>query len=249
MLIKAGEIISKSVALYRDNAKLLLSYVGLLLIPTSVLQIATVLFSQYATRSNLGMTLLLIVVFSIAISIVNVWITIAMVRAIAARYMGTSVKDVKTELSGSTPVLLTAILASILVGLVVIGGMILLIIPGIIFSVWFAFVFYAVVLDNKKTTEAMKASKALVSGRWWSVFWLLLAPGIVFAVVMIILQWTAGLLVFLPDMFGTVGMMAYLVIVTAAGLIAAPLSTTAPTILYLELKKTPTATPKPAMEV
>ena len=246
MLIKAGEIISKSIELYRENAKLLLSYVVLFLIPTSLLQTVSILLGQGTFGLGLGASVIVMIVLTIVFALVNIWISIALIRAIAARYTGVVAKDMKTELHAGTAVLWSAVIASIIAGLAIFAGIILLIIPGIIFSIWFAFVMYSVVLDNKKSIESLKASKALVSGRWWTVLWLLLAPGVVFVLLMIIVQWIAGLMIFLPEMFGTFGLILYGTIVTAAGLIVAPLTTAAPTILYIELKKTPVTTPTPA---
>lgn len=60
--------------------------------------------------------------------------------------------------------------ASILVGLIVIVGMFLLIIPGIIFAVWYSFTTMIVVLERLRGTDAMRKSKSYVQGRWWEIF-------------------------------------------------------------------------------
>jgi len=54
--------------------------------------------------------------------------------------------------------------------LAVLGGFILFVIPGIIFSVWFIFSDYIFVWDGIKGTGALKRSKQLVKGIWWPVF-------------------------------------------------------------------------------
>ena len=59
---------------------------------------------------------------------------------------------------------------SVLTTLAIIGGGILLIIPGIIFAIWFIFSDYVLVLDGKKGILALGESKKLVSGYWWPVF-------------------------------------------------------------------------------
>lgn len=58
---------------------------------------------------------------------------------------------------------------TILAGLAVIGGMFLLIVPGIIFAIWFSFSTYTTILDGQRGTSALKASKALVNGRFGAV--------------------------------------------------------------------------------
>lgn len=56
--------------------------------------------------------------------------------------------------------------ASMLMGLYLMGLYILLIIPGFIFSIYWIFTIYAVILLNKSGKEAMDYSKELVTGRW-----------------------------------------------------------------------------------
>ena len=59
---------------------------------------------------------------------------------------------------------------SILTWLAVIGGLILLIVPGIIFGVWFTFSGYTVMLEDRKGLSALRRSKQLVKGNGWYVF-------------------------------------------------------------------------------
>jgi hypothetical protein len=58
----------------------------------------------------------------------------------------------------------------ILVGIVVLVGFILLIVPGIIFSIWFFASVFILVEQNKGIIGSMKASKNLVSGHVMEIF-------------------------------------------------------------------------------
>lgn len=58
-----------------------------------------------------------------------------------------------------------------LVFIIVTGGFLLLIIPGILFSIWFSLAFYTLIFEERKGTKALRKSKELVTGRWWSLFW------------------------------------------------------------------------------
>ena len=60
---------------------------------------------------------------------------------------------------------------SFLMGIIVFSGFILLIIPGIIFSVWFSLSYYVLVWEDLRGLSAIKASKNLVSKYWWRVLW------------------------------------------------------------------------------
>jgi len=59
------------------------------------------------------------------------------------------------------------ILVNVLVALAVLGGYILLIIPGLIFGVWFSLSMFLLLIEGKTGREALRASKNLISGYFW----------------------------------------------------------------------------------
>lgn len=71
----------------------------------------------------------------------------------------------------SFPKLLSFIWISILVASITSGGLLLLIIPGIVFAVWFSLAIYVLVSEDLKGMKALFRSKQLVQGYWWKVFW------------------------------------------------------------------------------
>lgn len=85
--------------------------------------------------------------------------------------------------------------ASILMGLYLFGLYILLIVPGIIFSVYWIFTIYTVILLDKSGKAAMDYSKELVVGRWWTTFWYSVAFGIMSFVVAFGLGYINGLII------------------------------------------------------
>jgi len=64
---------------------------------------------------------------------------------------------------------MTTLGTGILEGIFAVLLFLLLIVPGIIFSVYWMFATYAVVLQDKSGEGALKYSKAIVQGRWWKV--------------------------------------------------------------------------------
>lgn len=70
---------------------------------------------------------------------------------------------------------------SILQGICLLGLFILLIIPGLIFAVFWYFTLYIVVYYGKTGMGAMKESKSIVTGRWWKTLWYMLLIGIISA--------------------------------------------------------------------
>jgi uncharacterized membrane protein len=60
-------------------------------------------------------------------------------------------------------------LVALVVGLIALLGLVLLIIPAIIFGVWYSFSIWLVLDKNLKIGEALKTSKAMIKGRFWKV--------------------------------------------------------------------------------
>ncbi len=59
---------------------------------------------------------------------------------------------------------------SFLIVLFVFLGFVLLIVPGIIFSVWTSQAIFILVYENVKGIDALKKSRELVRGYWWPIF-------------------------------------------------------------------------------
>jgi hypothetical protein len=78
--------------------------------------------------------------------------------------------DVKETFSKALAIAPKFFAVSMLVGIVVSLGFILLIIPGIIFGVWYCFSLFILINEKTGILESMRRSKALVKGRFWAVF-------------------------------------------------------------------------------
>lgn len=64
---------------------------------------------------------------------------------------------------------------------VLIGGTLLLVVPGFLFFVWFGLTTFIVIFEKKRPLEAMQASREYVRGQFWqSARLLLLGPLIIF---------------------------------------------------------------------
>lgn len=60
---------------------------------------------------------------------------------------------------------------AVIYNFVVLGGYILLVVPGILFGVWFSMAFYVLILENRKGVEALVRSRELLRGKFWAVVW------------------------------------------------------------------------------
>ena len=65
-----------------------------------------------------------------------------------------------------------AVLANLVVGIIVFFGIIMFIVPGIIFGVRLAFVKYLIIDRKMEALEAIKTSWEMTSGHGWQIFWM-----------------------------------------------------------------------------
>jgi len=77
------------------------------------------------------------------------------------------------------------LLTSLLTGLITGLGFILLIVPGIIFAVWYAFGAVIVVAEGLSGMAALRQSKSYVKGRWGAVAWRLAAAALIVIIIQI----------------------------------------------------------------
>lgn len=62
--------------------------------------------------------------------------------------------------------------------LAVVGGLILFIVPGIIFAAWFTLAEYVLVKENLGVVDSMKRSRQLVKGRVWEILGVMAVPSV-----------------------------------------------------------------------
>jgi len=161
----------------------------------------------------------------------------ALVKAVEDIRDGRADMSLKETLDGARPRLGAIILTSILAGLGIALGLVLLIAPGLYLMTIWAVVIPVVVIESKSTTESFGRSKQLVSGYGWSVFGLILLMMLLMIGVGIVL---GAILAFLPTWLES-----FLSNVVSGGL-TAPFWALAVTILYFRLREAKEgSTPQP----
>jgi hypothetical protein len=93
----------------------------------------------------------------------------ALIKSVSELYLGNEI-SVGQAYRFVWPKFLTLIFAGILVVLMIYLGLLLLVVPGILFGLWFALTTPAIVVENLKATEGMSRSKALASGNLGKIF-------------------------------------------------------------------------------
>lgn len=184
-LIGAGDLIESSWLIYKNNWKALLKVSFWMFLPTVVVTAVGLLMRLLATSELVAVATSMTV--SLPVYLAQFIATIVFVLAIDARLEDKNIdlkKMAENALKRFFPIILVAILATA----AIFGGFLLLIIPGVIFSVWFAFAFYESILKDTRGTAALKASRELARGRWLPIFWRLIATTIFWSVVVWLLM-------------------------------------------------------------
>lgn len=115
----------------------------------------------------------LVIVLSLISAVIGVFVHMAYVR-ISLLFAGGEVADYP-DLYLSYPLFWKFLGGSILYGLIVLGGLILLIVPGIIFAVKYQFFAYLIIDQGAGPVESIKRSGEITMGAKWDVFVLDLA--------------------------------------------------------------------------
>lgn len=119
---------------------------------------------------------------------------------------------------------------TILSGAVVLGGAVMLVIPAIIFSIWFIFTNYVFASEGEKGMNAILRSRQYVQGHWWQIFGRSLLLGIVILVLLLVCGFIAE--IFAGDKGG--GLIALITDVLI--IVITPLATTYFYALYQNVK-------------
>ncbi len=179
-LILISEIIKKGWQLYLDNIAQFIYPIIISIIPYLLI---------YAVEYfNLPAAEILIIILTALSIVINFWVIIVFMELIDKIYKKEPIEANKIYESAFKKIP-SYFLVSLLVGLITMAGLILLIIPGIIFAVWYSFAVYINILEDKnnKGWDALKSSKDLVKGRWGKTFWRLILPSLlVYAIVMVV---------------------------------------------------------------
>jgi hypothetical protein len=230
-----GDILTAAFDIYKRNAAQLLLIVAIIVVPLSVLGFLishfalsaekTVTTAGQSVESRSFFIFLMAALVAAAISIIIAAILqAAMMRAAAQATVGDPV-DVGESYRWGLRRFGSVLLVSILVGVLVAIGFILLIIPGIILLVFFAVSIPAVVVEGRRGTDAMRRSWNLVRRHFWHVLGVIVVAFIITGLVSGLLGAIGGSNSVLQLIFRTIGQ-----------IIVAPFSALVTVLLYLDLR-------------
>jgi hypothetical protein len=152
-------------------------------------------------------------------------LTGAITRAVAAEVAGED-PGVEQSYRFGFHRIWSVLLVSVLVGLATVGGLILLVIPGIYIGVRLAVSIEALVVEGRRGTQAMGRSWELVGGHWWHAFATLLVAWLLIGVVNAVI--TAP--------FSGTGWFVQAVAAAVATVVTLPYGVLVGVLLYLDLR-------------
>jgi len=159
---------------WQIQKKNLWTYAGIVILPLIVAFIVGIITGLTSIGGILawpfggGILMIILAIIFWAVSIfISMWGGAALLYAISREDAEIKIIDsFKSSLRLVFPYAWIGILIALAIGL----GFILLIIPGLIFGIWFAFAPYIFFKEGIKGVDALKKSKELVKGNWWKVF-------------------------------------------------------------------------------
>lgn len=235
-----GEILSAAFNIYKANATQLILVVAIVVVPLSLVGavFAGVVFAperigvtngevviglDYADRSW-GAFLLVGAIGALIAVLISALLQAATVRAAAQATIGDRV-DVDASYRYGFKRLWSVILVSLLVGLIVAAGFILLVIPGIIFLVLLSVSIPVLIVEGRRGTEAMGRSWNLVKGHFWHVLGVILVAALI-----------VGLVSGLIGSIGGDAWVARWIFTAIAQIVTAPFAALVSVLLYLDLR-------------
>lgn len=168
----------------------------------------------------------------------GMWLTGALVHVVVDARDGTLDTTVGEAFAKARPFIGTLLLASLLAGLGIIGGVILLVVPGIILAVRWSLVAPAVVLEQRAVKASLGRSNELVKGTSWTIFALILILTMIGGIASSLLQ--AAFSAFPQFIEIAVGQ-------TIANAVVQPFSAIALTLAFLRLREAREPTSEPAV--
>jgi hypothetical protein len=234
--LRIGEILSTAFQLYRRHWRTLLAIAAVVVVPLTLLQYLLgdlVRTQRQVVTSTDGVVVetptwsagiagLVAVLAGVLMYLV---LTGAITRAVAAEVAGEDPSVEQSYRFGFVR-LGSVLLVSVLVGLATVGGLILLVIPGIWIGVRLAVSVEALVVEGRRGTEAMGRSWGLVGGHWWHAFGTLLVAWLLIGVVNAVI--TAP--------FGAANWFGQGVAAAVATVVTLPYGVLVGVLLYLDLR-------------
>lgn len=183
MLPSVSGILEQSLQTYRKNSRYFLRFMALFFVITFLLGLAqdSIFISRLIPIP--GLAFLVFLVTATIIGLATIWLNLGLLVVSKQALDNQPLESFTAVMSKVWPFLPRAAIASIISSVLVVVGGFFLVIPGLLFAVWFSFTSHEVVFFNAAAVPSLQESKRLVVGRWFSVAWRLLMPTLILALI------------------------------------------------------------------
>lgn len=235
-----GDILSTAFEVYKANAAKLITIVAIVVIPLAFLGslVQNVFFKIETEKVTIGgqtietitstrglfATLAATMVVAALAFVMSFVLQAAMVRAGAQAVVGDPV-DPEASYRYGFKRLGSVILIALLLGLIIFAGFLLFVIPGFIFMVFLSLSIPALVIENRRGTDALGRSWNLVSGSFWHVLGTLFVTAIITGVIGGVIGAIGGSNFVLSWIFNAIGQ-----------IITTPFTALVGVVLYLDVR-------------
>jgi hypothetical protein len=213
--LNVGAVIDRVFAIYVDRAPVLMPAAAVVFVLSGIL-------TSVVVAAAPGLTLLALLISLVATTLFT-GMVVQLVADVRDRRRDASVRQL---LQSVTPVLGQLILVGIVVGLGVLIGFILIIVPGLFLLTIWSVSAPVVVLERPGGLRALGRSRELVRGNGWRVF----------GVVLVFFLLVVGVGTTLELLAGALSKGAGIVVTVVVGVLTAPLYALAAAVLYFELR-------------
>jgi len=214
--LDVGGVVRRVLEIYVDQASVLMPAAAVVFVFTGILSTLLVLASP-------GLLFVALLISLVATTL----FTGMVVELVADVQDGRRDASAGQLLQAATPVLGQLILVGIVAGIGIAIGFVLIVIPGLILATIWAVAAPVVVIERPGGLRALGRSRALVRGSGWQVFGVILFVVVGVGVVSAVIE-------LLADSAGTG---AGLVVRVILGILTAPISALAYSVLYFDLLK------------
>lgn len=125
--------------------------------------------------------------------------------------------------------LLHLLAASIITGIIIGVGLVLLVVPGIIFAIMFSLVLPSVIIENVGVADSLSRSRKLVSNRWLKTF-------AFYVIIAIMILFVGAIAFFVAEPFGAFGSLAKNMVNSIVAAFVGPAVPIAMTVYYYSMR-------------
>lgn len=181
-LPKGKILLSQAWSIYKQRV---FTFAGIVILPaifgfliTGLLMMGVLSLFNNPTAGSINLPILIITLVSVfvAVGIVSLWSQLALIYAI--KDYSENIGIIKSYRRAAEK-LLSFLWMSIISAFIIIGGAFLLIVPGILFAIWFSLAVFILVGENLKGMDALLKSREYIRGRFRSVFSRLIYIGLI----------------------------------------------------------------------